>query len=156
MISGVAAFGTPFPEFAVPSLGVGFAIGGGNVLPVGLLFLEFLPLVGGLGSSVDMRLVLGAFWISSKMAQLSASVTGLVSLGELGLSSEVTLELVKVLHEGHHIGFGAQLLFVGPGMVNSGGIKVGWGSFGVNGILGSWPFFAVVGFVTLGFQGFQN
>lgn len=154
--SFVAAFGAPFPEFAIPSLGVGFAIGRGDVLPVGLLLLELLPLVGGLWGFVDMSLVLGAFWISSKMTQLSTIVTGLVSLGELGFASEVALEFVKVLHEGHDIGFGARLLLVGPGMVNSGGIKVVWDSLGVNRVLGGRPFLAVVGFVILGFQRFQN
>ena len=63
--SGVAALCAPFPQLSIRSLGVGFSILWRDMFPIGFLFLKLLLLlVGGLGSLVNMSLVLWALRVS--------------------------------------------------------------------------------------------
>ena len=147
--SRVAALCTPFPELTILALDLGFALLRGNVLPVGLLLLEFLLPVWSLIRLGNMGLVLGAFRVSGKVSTLSTCMASLVSLGELGLALFV-LNLIQVLHQSHDIGLCASLVSIG--VVDSSSIKARWSCFGINWILGCWPFLTVVGLVVLGFQ----
>ena len=94
--TSTTALGTPVPLPSIHSLGMGLSILGGNVLPIGLLSLELLPVLGVLGlvvAAIGVRvgLVLGALRVTGKVALTSTCIAPLLLANSF-----------EVLDQSHH------------------------------------------------------